>query len=69
MQQAALECPSEKMLIETDAPYLAPIPYRGKVNHPGYLLKTLEFIAHLRNDDIEKLGQQTRENTIKFYQL
>jgi TatD DNase family protein len=52
----------ERMLIETDAPYLAPIPYRGKPNEPAYIRHTAEFIANLRAISIEELAQQTSKN-------
>jgi TatD DNase family protein len=62
IQNVAKEVPLERMLIETDAPYLAPIPYRGKPNEPAYIRHTAEFIANLRGISIEELAQQTSKN-------
>lgn len=57
--------PLERMLIETDSPYLAPIPFRGKTNEPAWVAKVAEFIADLKGLPIEDLARQTSEN---FYQ-
>jgi TatD DNase family protein len=53
------------MLIETDSPYLAPIPYRGKINEPAWVAKVGEFIADLKGLELEELANQTSSN---FYQ-
>ena len=66
LQEVALRVPLEKMLIETDSPYLAPVPHRGKPNEPAYVLHVAEFIAQLRNESFEKIAAQTTEN---FYAL
>jgi TatD DNase family protein len=54
------------MLIETDSPYLAPVPHRGKRNEPGFVVNTAEAIGQLRGMSKEEIGQKTREN---FYRL
>ena len=55
------------MLIETDSPYLAPVPHRGKRNEPGFVVNTAEAIAQLRGLNKEETsGQQTTDN---FYRL
>ncbi len=54
------------MLIETDSPYLAPVPHRGKRNEPAYVVNTAETIARLRGLTKEQLGRQSAEN---FYAL
>jgi TatD DNase family protein len=61
--------PSHRLLIETDAPYLAPHPYRGKENNPSFLPIILESIAFLRNMDIKDLDQITMENTRNLFHL
>lgn len=61
--------PEEKLLIETDCPYLTPEPNRGKRNEPSYVWQTAEKIANLRNISLEKLSEITLKNTKKFYQL
>ena len=54
------------MLIETDSPYLAPVPHRGKRNEPSFVVNTAEAIAQLRGMSKEEIGKQTAEN---FYTL
>ena len=66
IRDAALEVPLDRMLIETDSPYLAPVPHRGKRNEPGFLVHTAEAIAQLHGSNKEAIGQQTTEN---FYRL
>lgn len=68
-QEAALACPLDKMLIETDAPYLTPVPYRGKINHPGLLRHTLNFIAKLKGISEDTLAEYTFKNTHDFYNI
>ncbi len=58
--------PLEKILIETDAPYLAPIPYRGKKNEPKYVVEVAQCIADLKGVSVEKVAEVTTEN---FYRL
>lgn len=58
--------PLEKILIETDAPYLAPIPYRGKKNEPKYVVEVAQCIADLKGVSVEKVAEATTEN---FYRL
>jgi len=69
LQEAALACPRERMLVETDAPFLAPIPNRGKVNQPGFVRHTLNFLAQLRGDDTEALAEACTRNTRDFYKI
>jgi TatD DNase family protein len=59
--------PEDRLLIETDSPYLAPIPMRGKSNEPSYLYHTAIFIAALRNMSLEALGQVTTANFYKLF--
>jgi TatD DNase family protein len=56
----------ERMLVETDSPYLAPVPKRGKTNQPAYVRYVAEFIAELRGDSFESLAAETTRN---FYTL
>ncbi len=58
--------PLENILIETDAPYLAPIPYRGKKNEPKYVVEVAQCIADLKGVSVEKVAEATSEN---FYRL
>lgn len=66
IQAAAQYCPLDRILVETDAPFLAPVPHRGKQNEPSYVLHTAEFLAKLRNDSLENIAHATTEN---FYRL
>jgi len=65
LQETCKHVPMERLLIETDSPYLAPIPYRGKTNEPAYVSKVGEFIANLKQVTVEQLAAQTTSN---FYQ-
>ena len=56
------QIPLEKILIETDAPYLAPEPFRGKENHPALVLHVCEKIAEIKGLDIEEVAFQTTKN-------
>lgn len=66
IQEAAQYCPLDRILVETDAPFLAPMPHRGKQNEPAYVRHTAEFLAQLRGDSLEHIAQATTEN---FYRL
>jgi TatD DNase family protein len=66
IREAAKQVPLDRMLIETDSPYLAPVPHRGKRNEPGFVVNTAEAIAQLRGMSKEEIGQQAAQN---FYTL
>jgi TatD DNase family protein len=66
LQNVVKKIPLDKLLIETDSPWLAPVPYRGKQNQPGYVREVGEFIAQLKGISVEELAQVTTRN---FYQL
>ncbi|MBW2214130.1 MAG: TatD family hydrolase [Deltaproteobacteria bacterium] len=67
VQEAAVKQPLDALLIETDAPYLAPIPRRGKRNEPAYIAYTAARIAELRGLDPEALAQATYENALRIF--
>ncbi len=69
LQQVAREIPLQSMLIETDGPFLAPVPYRGKRNAPGLLIHTAKKIAQLRNTPLDKVAKQTTANTRTLFKL
>jgi TatD DNase family protein len=62
IQEVAKKIPLDRMLIETDSPYLAPIPHRGKPNEPAYVRHVAEFIAQLRGITVEEIAEHTTRN-------
>lgn len=66
LQDIAKTIPLDRILVETDAPYLAPMPHRGKRNEPGFVRHTAEFLADLRGEDFTIFAHATTEN---FYRL
>ncbi len=69
IRDTAKAIPVERMLIETDSPYLAPIPHRGKRNEPAYVVETARQIAELREMTRDELGRVTTENFYRFFNL
>lgn len=69
VQEVAKEVPLERLLVETDAPYLAPVPYRGKRNEPGYTRYVVEKIAELRNLPVTEIAAQTTNNAHRLFRL
>jgi TatD DNase family protein len=67
IQEAARLQPLASLLVETDAPYLAPIPFRGKRNEPAYVAKTAAFIAGLRGMSTEELAEIAYENACRIF--
>lgn len=67
LKEVAKQVPADKMLIETDSPYLAPVPFRGKSNQPAYVQHVAAHIAELRNTDIEEIAQQTTNNYFELF--
>jgi TatD DNase family protein len=67
IKEVARLIPLDRMLIETDAPYLAPVPYRGKLNQPAYVKHVAEEIAKLREIPLAELGQATTENFRRLF--
>ena len=62
VQAAAQLCPLDRMLAETDSPYLAPIPHRGRTNQPAYVTHVVQYLADLRNQPMEQVRSATVEN-------
>ena len=62
VKEVASRIPLERMLIETDSPYLAPVPFRGKLNQPAYVKHVAEEIARLRNISVEQVAEATTAN-------
>lgn len=66
---AAKAAPIDKIVLETDAPFLTPVPYRGKICEPKYVRVTLEFLADLRNEDVRQLADSTTANAEHLFAL
>jgi TatD DNase family protein len=69
IKDVAQRVPMDRMLFETDSPYLAPVPYRGKLNQPAYVKHVAEEIAQLRGLSVEEIGQQTSVNFGRLFSL
>ena len=69
IRDAAKEVPLDRMLIETDSPYLAPVPHRGKRNEPAFVKETARQIGQLRDLSTEEIGRQTTKNFYRFFSL
>nr|WP_232336210.1 TatD family hydrolase [Snodgrassella sp. W8124] len=67
IQEACRYVPLDRILVETDAPYLAPVPKRGKQNEPAYVRYTAEFVAQLRGDSITNIEEATTANTYRLF--
>jgi TatD DNase family protein len=67
LREVALAVPLERLLVETDAPYLAPLPYRGKRNEPAYVAKTAQYLAVIRGLPFEELARQTTANARRLF--
>lgn len=69
LQDVARKVPDEWILVETDAPYLAPVPHRGKSNQPMYVRHVAEFLAELRGQDYQELAATTTANFNRLFGL
>ena len=69
VREVARQIPSDRLLVETDAPYLAPVPHRGHTNEPAFVADTARFLAELRGVDLETLAQQTTDNFFDLFPL
>ena len=67
LKEVAKQMPADKYLVETDSPYLAPVPFRGKPNEPAYVRNVAEHIAELREESVEDIAKQTTENYIRLF--
>jgi TatD DNase family protein len=69
IRDAAIQVPLDRMLIETDSPYLAPVPHRGKRNEPAFVKETARRLGELRGLSMEEVGEQTSRNFYNFFKL
>ena len=69
LREVAKQVPPERLLVETDSPYLAPVPHRGKGNQPAYVRNVAEMLAELRGESFDELARQTTENFNRLFGL
>ena len=67
LKEVVKQIPLERMLIETDSPYLAPVPFRGKTNQPAYVKYVAQEIANLRGISVEEVAEATTANFFKLF--
>lgn len=67
LQATAATIPADRLLIETDSPFLAPVPHRGKSCEPAFVADTAQFLATLRGMSVEDLAEQTRDNFFRLF--
>jgi len=67
LREVAKQVPAERFLIETDSPYLAPVPHRGKQNHPGWVGHVAECLAEVRNSSVEQVAELSRINYLRLF--
>jgi TatD DNase family protein len=69
LQDVATKMPTDRMLVETDCPYLAPIPHRGKQNQPAFVRYVAEYVAGLRGETYEQVAANTTENFKRLFKV
>lgn len=67
LQEVARKVPLDRMLVETDSPYLAPVPFRGKQNEPAYVKNVVDFIAELRGESVETIARHSTDNFFTLF--
>jgi len=67
VQEVARKCPIDRVLVETDSPYLAPVPLRGKLNEPAYVRHTAQYVADLKEVSLEFLAETTTGNFFELF--
>ena len=69
LREAASECPLDRVMIETDSPYLTPVPFRGKKNEPANVVLVGKELANLQDKPLEEIASATTQNALDFYGL
>ena len=69
LREVAKQVPVNRLLIETDCPYLTPIPYRGKRNEPAYVVEVARCLAEIHGVDVGEIGRMTTENFASFFRI
>jgi TatD DNase family protein len=67
LREIAAALPADRIMVETDAPYLAPLPYRGKTNEPSYVVETAKVLAQTRGVSLDEITRQTTENFFRLF--
>jgi TatD DNase family protein len=67
LRDIARQLPLERLLVETDCPYLTPVPFRGKRNEPARVVETAKFLGDLKNVTLEEVGRVTSENFTRLF--
>ncbi len=67
LQAAVREAPLDRLMVETDSPYLAPVPYRGKKNEPAYVVETAKKVAELKGLSLEQVAEATTANSARVF--
>ena len=63
------QCPLDQLMIETDAPFLAPVPHRGKRNEPAFVVEVAKCVAEIKGVSLEEIDRMTTENAVRFFDL
>ena len=69
LRESARVVPLDRLLIETDCPFLTPVPFRGKRNEPSYVAHTAQFLADMYGIPVTKLAEATTSNFLRFFDL
>lgn len=69
VRETARMIPDDRILLETDSPFLAPVPFRGRLNEPAFLVETAKFLANLRGTTLEDMAERTFQNACAAYGL
>jgi TatD DNase family protein len=69
LRKAAAFAPADRIMVETDSPYLAPVPHRGRRNEPAFVLQTLETVAQSRGMPLDQAAEATTANAFRLFNL
>ena len=61
--------PQDRLMVETDAPYLAPVPHRGKRNEPAFVREVAQSLAGIRGETVQEVLEYTGENAVRFFRM
>ena len=67
LREVARQLPLDRLLIETDCPYLTPVPFRGRRNEPARVVETARCLAEIHGKELEEIGRMTSENFVKLF--